>query len=91
MNEIQTLNSKYKINVLLYHQIGTSPTNETNLNCFCKTTEFYNQMEFLSKSNEYEVISLASAIDLISTSKYNDRNYVVLTFDDGCESFYDVA
>lgn len=91
MNEIQTLNSKYKINVLLYHQIGISPTNETNLNCFCKTTEFYNQMEFLSKSNEYEVISLASAIDLISTSKCIDRNYVVLTFDDGCESFYDVA
>jgi hypothetical protein len=43
-------------------------------------------MEFLSKSNEYEVISLASAIDLISTSKCIDRNYVVLTFDDGCES-----
>jgi len=91
MNGIHTFNSEFKISVLLYHQIGISPSDETNLNCFCKTTEFHNQMEFLSKSNEYEVISLASAIDLISTSKCIDRNYVVLTFDDGCESFYDIA
>jgi peptidoglycan/xylan/chitin deacetylase (PgdA/CDA1 family) len=91
MNGIHTFNSEFKISVLLYHQIGITPSDETNLNCFCKTTEFHNQMEFLSKSNEYEVISLASAIDLISTSKCIDRNYVVLTFDDGCESFYDIA
>ena len=91
MNGIHKFNSEFKISVLLYHQIGMSPSVEINLNCFCKTTEFYNQMEFLSKSNEYEVISLASAIDLISTSKCIDRNYVVLTFDDGCESFYNIA
>lgn len=91
MNGMQNFNSKFKINVLLYHQIGKLPSDETNLNCFCETTEFYKQMEFLSKSNEFEVISLASAIDLISTSKFIDRNYVVLTFDDGCESFYDIA
>jgi peptidoglycan/xylan/chitin deacetylase (PgdA/CDA1 family) len=48
-------------------------------------------MEFLSKSNDYEVISLDYAIELISTSKCLDRNYVVLTFDDGCVSFYDIA
>ncbi len=91
MNRIQTLNSKYKINVLLYHQIGDSPTDETNLNCFCKTTEFYNQMEFLSKSKQYQVISLNTAIDFISSSKNIDKNYVILTFDDGCESFYNKA
>ena len=91
MNGIHTFNSEFKISVLLYHQIGISPSDETNLSCFCKTTEFYKQMEFLSKSNEYDLISLASAIDLISTSKCIDRNYVVLSFDDGCESFYDVT
>ncbi len=88
---MQTLNSKLKINVLLYHQIGDSPTDETNLNCFCKTTEFYNQMEFLSKSKQHEVIPLCTALDIISSAKNIDKNYVVLTFDDGCESFYNVA
>jgi peptidoglycan/xylan/chitin deacetylase (PgdA/CDA1 family) len=88
---IQTFDSEFKISVLLYHQIGISPTDETNLNCFCQTTEFYYQMEFLSKSNEFEVISLASAINLFSTAKSIDRNYVALTFDDGCESFYNLA
>ncbi|MCB0485089.1 MAG: polysaccharide deacetylase family protein [Ignavibacteriae bacterium] len=91
MNAIHTFNLEFKISVLLYHQIGISPSDETNINCFCKTTEFYNQMQFLSKSNEFEVISLASAINLVSASKCIDRNYVVLTFDDGCESFYDIT
>jgi peptidoglycan/xylan/chitin deacetylase (PgdA/CDA1 family) len=91
MNGIQKFNLEFKISVLLYHQIGLTPSDESNLNCFCKATEFYNQMEFLSESNEYEVISLASAIELISSSKCIDRNYVVLTFDDGCESFYNIA
>lgn len=91
MNVIHTFSLEFKISVLLYHQIGISPSDETNLNCFCKTTEFYNQMEFLSKSKEFEVISLASAINLVSASKCIDRNYVVLTFDDGCESFYDIT
>ncbi len=85
------IDSKYTINILLYHQIGISPSPETNLSCFCKTTEFYKQMEYLSKSKEFDVISLNSALNFIRSSKSIDRNYVVLTFDDGCESFYNIA
>lgn len=85
------MNAKYKIIVLLYHQFGISPTSETNLNCFCKEKEFYNQMKFLSNSRDYNVISLDKAINIILTAKNIDRNYVVLTFDDGCESFYNIA
>ncbi len=78
------------INILLYHQIGEMPTNDTNLDCFCSTTEFYRQMDFL-KHSDYRVISLNMALDLAFNTKDIDANYIVLTFDDGCEKFYDTT
>jgi peptidoglycan/xylan/chitin deacetylase (PgdA/CDA1 family) len=78
------------INILLYHQIGENPNDDTNLDCFCSTTEFYRQMEFLKHSN-HRVISLNMALDLIFNAKVIDTNYTVLTFDDGCEKFYDTT
>jgi peptidoglycan/xylan/chitin deacetylase (PgdA/CDA1 family) len=47
-------------------------------------------MLFLYES-KYHVVSLDYAIDLVQNSKTIDCNYVVLTFDDGCESFYNIA
>ncbi len=85
------INSKNNnINILLYHQIGDDPISQTNLNCFCSTKEFYLQMEFL-KNSDYEVITLKQAMDIIFKIKNIDKNYVVLTFDDGCENFYNVT
>lgn len=78
------------INILLYHQIGDVPRSETNLNCFCRFKDFYLQMEFL-KNSDYKVISLKQAIDMIFNLQSIDENYVVLTFDDGCEKFYDIT
>lgn len=78
------------INILLYHQIGDAPDSETNPNCFCSVKEFSNQMFFLKNSN-YKVISLNEAMDMIFKINKIDANYVVLTFDDGCEKFYDVT
>src|SRR5687768_16487117 len=78
------------LNILLYHQIGESPGSEINPNCFCNAREFYFQMEFL-KNSGYNVISLNEALDLIFKIKEIDKNYVVLTFDDGCEKFYDLT
>ena len=80
----------YNINILLYHQIGDAPGYETNLDCFCSFKEFYLQMDFL-KNSDYKVISLNEAMDIILNAKIIDKNYVVLTFDDGCERFYDIA
>lgn len=79
-----------KIIILLYHQIGDFPKSETNLNCFCRFKDFYLQMEFL-KNSDYKVISLNEAIDMIFNIQSIDENYVVLTFDDGCEKFYDIT
>jgi len=78
------------INILLYHQIGENPTDDTNLDCFCSKTQFYHQMDFL-KHSDYTVIPLSKAIDLAFNTKEIDRNYIVLTFDDGCEKFYDTT
>lgn len=80
-------NSRSTLNILLYHQVGDTPNSYTNLDCFCDVRAFYEQMEFLATS-EYKVISLANALHLISGREYMDGNYVVLTFDDGCEGFY---
>lgn len=66
------------------------PTNSTNLDCFCTTTEFYRQMDFL-KQSDYRVISLNMALDLVFNTKEIDANYITLTFDDGCEKFYDTT
>jgi peptidoglycan/xylan/chitin deacetylase (PgdA/CDA1 family) len=79
-----------KVNILLYHQIGNEPNKHTNLDCFCDLKEFYNQMEFLANSR-YHVISLTKALDLIFNKRVIDNNYIVLTFDDGCERFYDIT
>lgn len=78
------------INILLYHQIGVAPDSETNPNCFCSVKEFSNQMDFL-KNSSYKVISLNEAMDMIFKLKNIEENYVVLTFDDGCEKFYDIT
>jgi peptidoglycan/xylan/chitin deacetylase (PgdA/CDA1 family) len=79
-----------KITILLYHQIGDIPESGTNLNCFCRFKDFYDQMEFI-KNSDYKVISLKVAIDMIFNRQCIDENYVVLTFDDGCERFFDIT
>ena len=78
------------INILLYHQIGDAPESDTNLDCFCSSKEFHLQMAFL-KNSEFTVITLREALDKILHKKVIDKNYVVLTFDDGCERFYDIT
>lgn len=82
------LKNSNNINVLLYHQIGEFPTSNTNLDCFCSINEFYKQMNFIMHS-DYRVISLNKALDLAFNVNEINANYIVLTFDDGCEKFYD--
>jgi peptidoglycan/xylan/chitin deacetylase (PgdA/CDA1 family) len=90
VNENHNPSAPHSINLLLYHQVGDTPHANTNLDCFCRTEDFCSQMEFLSNSS-YKVISLSKATELISSQKPIDADYVVLTFDDGCERFYDIT
>lgn len=78
----------HHITVLLYHQIGNSPNANTNLDCYCKVEDFKNQMSFLYENN-FKVITLSQACQLIEQSANIESDFVVLTFDDGCDSFYE--
>ena len=75
------------ITILLYHQVGDTVHANTNLDCFCETSNFINQMQAL-KDNGIQVIALTEAIKLLRSTNILTINYVVLTFDDGCERFY---
>lgn len=77
----------HHITVLLYHQIGNSPNANTNLDCYCKVDDFKNQMRFLHENN-FKVITLSKACQLMEQSSNFEADYVVLSFDDGCDSFY---
>jgi peptidoglycan/xylan/chitin deacetylase (PgdA/CDA1 family) len=77
--------------ILLYHQVGKNPTEQTNLDCFCDLNRFEEQMSFLNDS-EHKVIELDELLDKISSAvEVFDENYVVLTFDDGCDKFSKTA
>lgn len=81
---------KGKAAILLYHQIGEHQIEETNLDCFCTKEQFELQMRFLHES-ETEVISLRSLVSMLKNNIELDKDYVVLTFDDGCERFQTIA
>lgn len=82
--------AKGKATILLYHQIGEHPKEQTNLDCFCKVEQFEEQLRFLRESN-IELISLRYLVNKMNNNEVFDRDYVVLTFDDGCERFQTIA
>jgi peptidoglycan/xylan/chitin deacetylase (PgdA/CDA1 family) len=81
------MENKCKAIILLYHQVGKDPNDQTNLDCYCDQDRFEEQMEYLSNST-YKVISLDELMLKLNSEKYLlDENYIVLTFDDGCAKF----
>ncbi len=78
------------VSLLLYHQIGYYPKASTNLDCFCQKERFYSQMAYLQKS-PYEVIGLKKAFGSLYVKSSLRNPSVVLTFDDGDTSFYDLV
>lgn len=82
--------AKGKATILLYHQIGVEPKEQTNLDCFCNVERFEEQLRFLQESN-IDLISLKSLVSKMNNNEDFDRDYVVLTFDDGCERFQTIA
>lgn len=82
--------TKGKATILLYHQIGKHPIEQTNLDCFCTKEQFEEQMSFLQES-DIEVIYLNSLVNMLKNNQSLSKDYVVLTFDDGCERFQTIA
>lgn len=82
---------KGKAIILLYHQIGKNPVKQTNLDCYCRQGQFEEQMAYLYDSH-YKVISLEELIVKINSQKaLFEEQYIVLTFDDGCDKFSKTA
>ncbi|MEA4924464.1 MAG: polysaccharide deacetylase family protein [Syntrophomonadaceae bacterium] len=69
------------IPILMYHEIATGP------DClWVSTPDFYEQMKYLN-DNGYQTITLSQAVELLS-GHYDTSRKVVLTFDDGYDTFY---
>jgi peptidoglycan/xylan/chitin deacetylase (PgdA/CDA1 family) len=78
---------EHHITVLLYHQVGNFPNRNTNLDCYCRISNFQAQMQYLH-DHDIKVVSLKQATHLISENRKLTSSFAVLSFDDGCESFY---
>ena len=78
---------EHHITVLLYHQVGDLPNQNTNLDCYCSISNFQTQMQFLYDHN-IKVISLRKATQMISENRKLNSSFAVLSFDDGCETFF---
>ncbi len=79
------------ITILLYHQVGPEPKPGANPSCFCNIDRFRAQMQYLRES-EYSIIGLRQAYEcLYVDNTILPQPAVVLTFDDGDISFYEVV
>ena len=72
------------ISILMYHEIGEGP------DClWVSVKDFDNQMKYLY-DNGYQTITLSQAVELLN-GHYDTSHKVVLTFDDGYDTFYSNA
>lgn len=72
--------------VLTYHRFSQDRRSEMTI---CET-RFEEQMDFL-KNNGYSVITMEQFLDFLDFKAQIPEKAVVLTFDDGWRSFYDIA
>ena len=74
--------------VLMYHEVKEDNI-EIESWTVVKQSEFEKQMFYLMEY--FTIISLDEAIKLVNTDKHLDKNYIVVTFDDGYSGNYDVV
>lgn len=78
-------NKTGQINCFVYHRFGDDRYPSTNIS----VEDFRKQLEFLKK-NEYRVLTLGKALDLLDNNSLSEKT-VVLTVDDGYKSFFENA
>ncbi|MBJ6363994.1 polysaccharide deacetylase family protein [Paenibacillus sp. GCM10012307] len=81
-----TVYFKNQVAVLMYHDVTEGETTKTALS----VKDFEEQMELL-KTNGFHVISMKEYSDFMLQQKAVPDNAVLITFDDGYESFYTLA
>lgn len=78
------------VSILMYHQVGYFAAPRQHRAGYCHIRRFRSQMNYL-KSFDYNVISLDEAIAGLFDDRPLPARSVVLTFDDGYESFHEHA
>lgn len=78
------------ISILMYHQVGRfAPMSQHRAN-YCDVDRFHAQMRYLKRIGA-TVLSMSDAVDALAGRRPIPPRAVVLTFDDGCDNFYDNA
>ncbi len=78
-NNAQT-SEPQSVPILMYHEIGDGPNN-----LYVREIEFREQMKYL-KENNFKVVTMAQGLRMMKNHESMDKT-VVITFDDGYESF----
>jgi len=78
------------ISILLYHQVGTFKSVRRHRANYCDRRRFTHQMALLARLG-YRVLDLDTALDCLAGEQPTPAPAVVLTFDDGYESFAEQA
>jgi peptidoglycan/xylan/chitin deacetylase (PgdA/CDA1 family) len=78
------------ISILMYHQVGYFPPMKTHRAVYCDVRRFRLQMQALRWLG-VPVLSMSQAVAALSGQAPMPKRAVVLTFDDGCENFYEHA
>jgi len=78
------------ISIFMYHQVGHFESMATHRAVYCDVNRFRAQMRYL-KLIGATVLSMSEASDLLRFGAPIPPRAAVLTFDDGCENFYEHA
>jgi len=78
------------ISILMYHQVGDFPPMKAHRSTYCLRRRFAAQMALLSRLR-CPVLPFDEALDALAGGRPVPQRAVVLTFDDGCENFYEHA
>jgi peptidoglycan/xylan/chitin deacetylase (PgdA/CDA1 family) len=76
--------NKEKLKVIVFHRIGDNEFDP--LSMFVKIKTFDSIMNYIT--NNYKVISLQDALDLLEKKERFSDNYIAVTFDDGYKDNY---
>jgi peptidoglycan/xylan/chitin deacetylase (PgdA/CDA1 family) len=78
------------ISILMYHQVGRFPPMKTHRAVYCDVGRFRLQMRTL-RALRVPVLSMSETVACLRGQAPMPNRAVTLTFDDGCENFYENA
>lgn len=78
------------ISIFMYHQVGRFPPMKAHRAVYCDVDRFRAQMRYLKRSGT-RVLSMSDALAALRGEREIPARAAVLSFDDGCDNFYEYA